>query len=73
MQGARSPRGPWRLWGLKGTQWSEKLDNAQKMFNYLLLMMLAGDSGKGHQQAVGFCVHPGRLTHKAGGVNTDNG
>ncbi|MDD4258103.1 MAG: hypothetical protein PHG38_09750 [Bacteroidales bacterium] len=43
------------------------------MFNYLLLMMLAGDSGKGHQQAVGFCVHPGRLTHKAGGSDADNG
>jgi len=55
------------------TQWSEKPDNAQKLFNYLLSMMLAGDSGKGHQQAVEFCVHPSRLTHKAGGVDTDNG
>ena len=60
--------GVWR-----GTQWSEKSDNAQKLFNHLLSMMLAGDSGKGHQQAVGFCVHPSRLTHKAGGVDTDNG
>ena len=33
--------GVWR-----GTQWSEKSDNAQKLFNHLLSMMLAGGPGK---------------------------
>jgi len=46
---------------------------AQKMCSDLLSMTQAGGSGKGHQQAVEFCVHPSRLTHKAGGVDTDNG